>query len=78
VGIKARARLQQHLDGGFRAESRRAVQGRFPFGAAIPYEVICWNRRFSSAVGIRALPEQNLNHGIMGLAIGGAERRVQR
>jgi len=39
------------------------------------------NRLAAVGIGdlrIRALPEQNLNHGIMGLAIGGAERRVQR
>ena len=77
-GITARTRIQKHLDGCFRAEGRRAVQGRFSLGSAIAHEVICCNRRSGHAIGIRTIREEHFEHSVMGLSIGCAEGCVQR
>ena len=77
-GVNPRARIQQHQDGCFRAEGRRAVQRRFPLGSAIAHEVVCHNRWLGRTIGIRAIVQEYFDHSIMGLAIGGAESCVQR
>ena len=77
-GINPRTRIQKHLDGCFRAEGRRAVQGRFPLRSAIAHEVIRSNRWLGHAIGIRTIGEEHFDHSVMGLSIGGAEGCVQR
>ena len=77
-GIKPRTSIQKHLDGCFRAEGRRAVQGRFPLGSAIAHEVIRSNRWLGHAIGIRTFGEEHFDHSVMGLSIGCAEGCVQR
>src|SRR5882724_5788300 len=69
-GINTRTRIQKHLDGCFRAEGRRAVQGRFPLGSAIAHEVIRSNRWLGYAIGIRTFGEEYFDHSVMGLSIG--------
>lgn len=75
--IDPRTGIQQHLDGRFRAEGSRAVQGRFPLGPAIAHEVVGWNPWFGRVIGIRTTSEEHFDYGVMGLSIGGAEGCVQ-
>jgi hypothetical protein len=77
-GIKPRTRIQKHLYGCFRAEGCRAVQGCFPFGPAITHEVIRCHRWLGRAIRIRTMGKEHLDHGVMSLAIGGAQGCVQR
>jgi hypothetical protein len=50
--IHPRTGIKKHLDGRFRAESSRAVQGRFPLGSAIAHEVIRCDRRLSTTARV--------------------------
>ena len=76
-GINPRTRIQKYLDGCFRAEGRRAMQGRFSLGSAIAHEVVRCDRWFGRAIGVRPIRQEHSDHSVMGLAIGRAEGRVQ-
>lgn len=77
-GVNLRTGIEQHLNGFFRAERRRAVQGRFCSRSDIAHERVGFHPGLGHAIRIRALGEEQLEHHIMRPSIGRAQGRMQR